>query len=195
MAASMVEALSLAGVPAIVIARDGHQRACNAAFEEGLAAQYTLSASRRIVRFHDRRLQAALDQVNVGEPSGGRSVPLSTLWNGYPAAAHVLPLHHKARDFFESDGVIIVLASSANASLPDADLLRLMFDLTPAEARLTRTLLEGVTISDAARRYKVAPATARRQLASVFAKTGSNRQVDLMRLLLGVGTPGDPTKT
>lgn len=190
-AGAMVDALAVAGVPAIVIGREGHQRACNAAFEQGLAAHYSTAPASRTVRFHDRRLQAAVDTVIAGA-AGGRSIPLAVPWNDYPAAAHVLPLHRGARDFFDSDGAIVVLASSANATLPDADLLRLMFDLTPTEARLTRSLLEGATITEAARRHRVTASTARRQLASIFAKTGANRQVDLLRLLSGLGGVQDP---
>lgn len=185
---AILDALSLAGIAAAVITRDGRHHRCNAEFEQAFASGATIAPVTRAMRFRDLRLQAAVDEVRAtGLLPGGRSVPLDLQWRGYPAAAHMIPLNRGARDFFGSDGVLIVLASAGNVSIPGADLLRLMFDLTPAEARLTRSLLEGLTISDAARRHRVTAATARRQLASVFAKTGINRQGDLVRTLTGLG--------
>jgi DNA-binding CsgD family transcriptional regulator len=185
---AVLDALSLAGVAAAVITRDGRHHACNAEFEHAFASGATIAPITRAMRFRDQRLQAAVEEVrSTGVLPGGRSIPLDLQWRGYPAAAHMIPLTRGARDYFGSDGVLIVLASAGNVSIPGADLLRLMFDLTPAEARLTRSLLEGLTITDAARRHGVTTATARRQLASVFAKTGINRQGDLVRTLTGLG--------
>jgi DNA-binding CsgD family transcriptional regulator len=84
----------------------------------------------------------------------------------------------------------MLLAETSNASVPGADLLRLLFDLTPAEARLTRLLVEGNTLAAAARQLKVTEGTARTHLRGVFAKTGVERQAGLVRLLLGLGAPG-----
>lgn len=57
------------------------------------------------------------------------------------------------------------------------------FNLTPAEARLCRTLADGLTLSDYREQWKVADSTARSQLSSVFGKTSTRRQSDLLRLI------------
>jgi DNA-binding CsgD family transcriptional regulator len=57
------------------------------------------------------------------------------------------------------------------------------FKLTPAESRLCRTLIDGLTLNDYARKWKLTISTARSQLSSVFNKTSMRRQSDLLRLI------------
>ena len=59
-----------------------------------------------------------------------------------------------------------------------------IYKLTGAEARLVRHLVSGLRINDAAERMQVRPETARAYLKQVFLKTGTNRQVDLVRVML-----------
>lgn len=62
--------------------------------------------------------------------------------------------------------------------------LRSLYGLTPAEARLTVQLLSGASLSGAARLLGVSRNTAHTQLSSVFAKTGTSGQNELIRRLL-----------
>ncbi|SJM92028.1 hypothetical protein CRENPOLYSF2_2500004 [Crenothrix polyspora] len=57
------------------------------------------------------------------------------------------------------------------------------FNLTPAEARLCRSFAEGLSLNDYCKKWKVATSTARSQLHSVFGKTSTHRQSDLLRLI------------
>jgi DNA-binding CsgD family transcriptional regulator len=79
------------------------------------------------------------------------------------------------------------MQADKNRVLPNADLLRLLFDLTLAEARIARLLLEGRTLNQAAAAAQIAYATARVHLRSIFAKTGVHRQAELVQLLNGYG--------
>jgi DNA-binding CsgD family transcriptional regulator len=63
-------------------------------------------------------------------------------------------------------------------------LLGELFRLTPGEARLALLLISGCSVEEAARRLSVKVTTARSVLRSIFTKTGTNRQADLIRLLL-----------
>jgi DNA-binding CsgD family transcriptional regulator len=62
--------------------------------------------------------------------------------------------------------------------------LERLFHLTPAEARLASFLANGVSVEDAAAQLGVTRNTVRTQLQAVFAKTRTNRQGDLIRLIL-----------
>lgn len=62
-------------------------------------------------------------------------------------------------------------------------LLQQIFGLTPAEARLTRLILEGRSPGDAAIQLHVSVSTIRTQLSAVLKKTGAQRQSDLVRRL------------
>ena len=57
------------------------------------------------------------------------------------------------------------------------------FNLTPAEARLCRAFADGLTLNDYCEKWTVATSTARSQLHSVFEKTSTHRQCDLLRLI------------
>jgi len=62
--------------------------------------------------------------------------------------------------------------------------LRSRFSLTSAESRLAVEILKGDGRAAAARRRGISDATAKTQLASIFDKTGTHRQAELIRLLL-----------
>ena len=57
------------------------------------------------------------------------------------------------------------------------------FDLSPAEDRIARALIGGLTLQHCARDFGVSQETVRKQLKGIFAKTGTSRQTDLLRLL------------
>jgi len=62
--------------------------------------------------------------------------------------------------------------------------LRDLFGLTKGEARLALLLVSGCSIGEAAHILEVKESTVRSVLRAIFAKTGTNRQADLVRLLL-----------
>jgi DNA-binding CsgD family transcriptional regulator len=73
--------------------------------------------------------------------------------------------------------MLIIPAASRPAAYP-----RVAF--TAAEARLARALLDGQTLADFSEQVGVSINTARKQLAALFAKTGTNRQATLVAWLL-----------
>lgn len=62
--------------------------------------------------------------------------------------------------------------------------LAAVYGLTRAEGRLAEALANGLSTSEAADAFGISPLTARTQLKSIFAKTGTSRQADLVRLML-----------
>lgn len=58
------------------------------------------------------------------------------------------------------------------------------FGLTTAEAGLAAEIVKGDGREAAARRRGISVATARSQLSSIFEKTGTHRQAELVHLLL-----------
>lgn len=59
-----------------------------------------------------------------------------------------------------------------------------LFALTPAEARLADALLHGKSLKEAAEEFGVRRNTVHSQLQKIFEKTGTNRQSELLRLIL-----------
>lgn len=55
--------------------------------------------------------------------------------------------------------------------------------LTDAEVSVAQTIFEGATLQDIAARFGIRDNTVRVQIASIFDKTQTNRQVDLAAML------------
>jgi DNA-binding CsgD family transcriptional regulator len=66
----------------------------------------------------------------------------------------------------------------------DADLLNAAFGLTHAECRVASLLADGMPLKSIAEMLGVQYDTVRKQLLSIYQKTATNRQPDLVRLLL-----------
>ncbi len=80
---------------------------------------------------------------------------------------------------------IFIHDSRQGGSLP-AELIKALYELTPSEIRLAEAILEGLTPGEAAASFGVSVNTTRSQLRSLFAKTDTQRQAELVRLLSGL---------
>ena len=69
---------------------------------------------------------------------------------------------------------------------PPASLLARTFSLTPSEAKLACIIARGAGPDTAATELNISRETARNQLKSIFAKTATHRQGELVALLLQV---------
>jgi DNA-binding CsgD family transcriptional regulator len=103
-----------------------------------------------------------------------------------PLQAWAAPLPRHPTNFLIqsslSDVMLVVIDPELSAA-PPMEALRALYQLTDAEARLTCGLLEGARLEDYAERAGISMNTARTHLKSVFAKTDTDRQAELIRLL------------
>ncbi|WP_460528959.1 helix-turn-helix transcriptional regulator [Chitinimonas naiadis] len=82
--------------------------------------------------------------------------------------------------------LVLLMAHDPNASeAQPLEVLAALYGLSPAECRLAALLLEGDTPAEAAERLQVQVSTVRTQLKSMFWKTGTHRQGELLKLLAG----------
>jgi len=182
---AMVESLDLIGAGAAIVNTSGRLRAANDRFRKQLRADMIELRSR--IHFTNSFLDAQFRSVLDGTTPVGKIASIGLRrQDERPIVIHMIPIVAKARDRLGSDGILMLVAESENVSIPDGDLLRLLFDLTPTEALLTRNIVEGATLADVAVARGVSEATVRTQLKSIFHKTGVSRQADLLRLLLGL---------
>lgn len=79
--------------------------------------------------------------------------------------------------------VLAILQDSAGPALPPARQLQQLYGLTPAEARLALGLLQDQSPADYAQQQGLSLATVRTQMRSLFSKTGTRRQAELLRQL------------
>ncbi len=78
---------------------------------------------------------------------------------------------------------IVILLALNEPPEPSASVLQKMFDLTAAEARLAIQMTSGRPLAEVAGVNGITTATARSQLSSIFAKTNTSRQPELVALL------------
>jgi DNA-binding CsgD family transcriptional regulator len=73
-----------------------------------------------------------------------------------------------------------IMPSVVANEVPQADFLETRFDLTPAQARLVVLLFAGASLRSCAMALGIKYETARSYLKSVFQKTGTHRQAELV---------------
>jgi DNA-binding CsgD family transcriptional regulator len=96
-------------------------------------------------------------------------------------------LENQTRRLLELIGdkpAMVVLISRVDRDRPiDASFVGVVLGLTPAEGRLAAALAKGDSLTTYALTAGIARNTARAQLASIFDKTGTSRQAELVALI------------
>jgi DNA-binding CsgD family transcriptional regulator len=99
-----------------------------------------------------------------------------------PLTMMVLPL--RTPQAAHRSGALMFVFDPAAVPELATDIVRRLFDLTLAEAELAVSLCGGLSPEEAALERGRAVSTVRTQIRSLFAKTGTHRQADLVGLLL-----------
>jgi DNA-binding CsgD family transcriptional regulator/PAS domain-containing protein len=145
-----------------VVARDP---AAQSALAAGIAGAVTLAA----------RLP--------GTDTGGLLLPRRAGRDPLRIGIWPLPPDSAAGPAAQDPRVLLTVTDPSDGVKPDIAAFAAMFRLTPAEADVAERLAEGMALSDMAEQRGVLMSTLRSQLAAVFAKTGTQRQAELVRLL------------
>jgi DNA-binding CsgD family transcriptional regulator len=101
-----------------------------------------------------------------------------------PVILHVLPIHGAARTPFLGARVILTLTPlERRRPGPNAAMLVRAFGLTPAEVRVASIIARGISPEQAAEELGVTRLTVSNQIKSIFGKTDTHRQSQLVALL------------
>jgi len=117
-----------------------------------------------------------------------RSFPVRDTGAETMMVAHVVPIRLSARDIFVRCAAVLVLTPVTLPQAPPVELVQSLFDLTPAEARVARSLASGKTVEDIATDGSISPNTVRTQVRGVLEKTGCKRQVEIVALLTAISS-------
>jgi DNA-binding CsgD family transcriptional regulator len=117
--------------------------------------------------------------LSVSRPSGRR-----------PFNLMVTPLLAAPAGALVPDAVVALFVSDPDAGrISEGEVLAKLYALTHSEAELVRLLALGLSLEEAAGKRGVSMNTARSHLKHAFAKTGTSRQGELVRLVItGVGS-------
>lgn len=145
------------------------------------------------VAFRAGRLVFAAQKLNAAVHSAlrnaarvaGRAAALPLRLGGTPAEVLVAPLHprHAANARWQVPLALVLVATPADEK-GVAWRMQQVYGLTPVESRIAALLAVGRTVEEIARARRVSEATLRTHLRSIFSKTGTRRQAELVHLAL-----------
>jgi DNA-binding CsgD family transcriptional regulator/PAS domain-containing protein len=162
------------------------------AMRDGLSIERgELRAAQAADTTHLRALVADAVRTSNGEGLGAGGV----LAIGRPSGrqrflALVCPVS-RHRTFFpgmETTAATVFVTDPEQSAVADEDTLRACFGLTAAEAKLTRLLAQGCALTEASAQLGLRRETTRSRVKTIFEKTNTHRQSELVRLVLN-GTP------
>ena len=185
-ARSMADTLGQVGLPAAIVRQNGRALATNDLFKL-LGKQISTGAFDIITIANassDVLLKRSLAELQSGDTiEQVRSIPIPAVSDRPALVAHLVPIKGAARDIFSRAFTIIVVTPLEAPMAPSEDVLNGLFDLTPAEVKVAQGIVCGSTIIEVALNLKLSRETVRSQIKSVFAKTGTGRQSELVGLL------------
>ena len=129
--------------------------------------------------------------TTVDIPRAGIVVPLKGS-SGHDLAAWVLPLDGGLRRDLGATfaaRVAVFLREIGDVSPLPAELFVRRYGITQAECRVLLLIVQGMTPQEAANALGVSLTTAKTHISRLFDKTGTQRQVDLVRLAMSAMAP------
>jgi DNA-binding CsgD family transcriptional regulator len=170
----------------------------NANGHQMLAEGSVLGVAGRKLTANDPRAENALFEVIVAAAKGdeavglrGIAVPLSR-GDTEHFVAHVLPLTSGARRRISTSyrAVAALFVHRATLGMPSPpEMIADAYRLTPTELRVLLAIVEIGGVPEVAEALGIAETTVKTHLSRVFAKTGTARQADLVKLVAGFSSP------
>ena len=187
---SPTAALNAMRLAAIALDRHGFVADVNAAADAVFDNDINIKEKRLFVRDLEARahLKTSLDNLTkpalkflIAEPIVVRRT------DKLPVIVRIWPFEGPAQQPAQELRAFLTLNAMGPRPGPPAAILTKTFRLTPSEAKLACIIARGASPQVAARELKISRDTARNQLKSVFAKTDTHRQSELVALLHQVG--------
>lgn len=104
--------------------------------------------------------------------------------NGAKLILYVTPVSKRIRCMESIAAILFISDASISNKTTSEAILRKLYNLTPAEVALAAALLDGLTLRQHAEERSVSFNTVRTQLRGLFNKTGTQRQPELVALLI-----------
>lgn len=185
---NVTNALAFIKRPAIALDRFGSVLDVNPVAEVILGSDDVNVVGQRLV-IRDKRAQSAfnafLDRLRTATDLDALAVaPIVIRREGkLPVVMRFLSVDGAARSPFLGARAILIFSGFDESEAEQIAMLRQAFQLTPSEARISLCLAAGKSLEEAAQEMAIAQETARSHLKSVFRKTGTHRQGELIALV------------
>jgi DNA-binding CsgD family transcriptional regulator/PAS domain-containing protein len=133
-----------------------------------------------------RLIAGATGRLDGIENCRGGAIHIAADSGGPPTTLVVGPLQPRAMTDDRSPAAFVLLSNPDSGTSRPAWMLRSLYDLSAAEASIAERLMKGETPEEAAAALNIKISTARWHLSSLFRKTDTRRQAELVRLLLSL---------
>lgn len=198
-AASFGDALDGLAAGMFLVDARGRLVHANAAGDALLAAADALRLRNGLITTADRaatdqlqRVFAAADQGDQAVGESGISVAIEG-GDGERYVAHVLPLTSGARRrtamSYKAVAALFVRRAALDGGPAVPEVIARTFGLTLSELRVLVAIVQVGGVAETAATLGIAEATVKTHLHRVFAKTGTSRQADLVKLVAGFASP------
>jgi len=188
--AAAQEALDRGGMATLVALRDGRlihaDRRAERLLREGDAVRCVdgrvVTPHRTATDRHSELIRGAVDAAaGAAETSGGPM--LIPRQDRLPLTILVAPFRLARNSPGAATQAAILFIRDPEASTPSVEAIQALFGATRAEAAVAAALAGGKSIDEFAASQRISLNTARTHLKSIFAKTGTRRQAQLVALL------------
>jgi DNA-binding CsgD family transcriptional regulator len=186
---SPTAALNAMRLPAIALDQHGFVADVNAAADAVFDHNIKIKDKRLFIRDPSARtlLKEAIDQLKDLPRLAHFEPVIVPRIDKLPVIVRIWPFDGPAHPPGQDVRALLTLNALGPKPGPPAAILAKTFRLTPSEAKLACIIARGAPPDIAARELKISRETARNQLKSVFAKTDTHRQSELVALLMQVG--------
>ncbi len=180
---AVLDAFDVSQTAAILLNRQAEVIRTNRTADRLLMGEVRISGER--LTAPDTAATAALDRALhrlLWAPSGASLMPAIPLprTGQMPILAYPLKLPSLSASAMAAAQAAVVLIDPSARGRPIETSLRAAFRLTPAAARLATLLASGDPLESICEQLGISKETGRNQLKSIFAKTGTNRQAELV---------------
>lgn len=187
-ARAISKTLEMIGQPALVMSEFGRVLATNALIEAMTHSVLWRTGDRIALKDSaaEKLLREAIETFHLPDAQPTRSFPLRDAQMNAVNVVHIVPIRRSARDVFVRCAAVMMLTPVGAPQAPDVELVQSLFDLTPSEARIARSLVIGKTLDEIATDSSTTRNTVRTHMRGVLQKTGCNRQAEVVALLSGI---------
>lgn len=197
-----IDTLDCLPISVLLVDRNAALLGANARGHKLLESQVGLTHRDGVVRATESRLTQQLHNAIAAAAQHART-PLDKSKKAFRGRVVVIPrrggsplsvvaesLQGQHPRLGEGDaGAVLFVSDPQEQTIADSDAIRMAFGLTPTEARVTALLASGLSLTEAAKVLNIGVGTARVHLKRIFSKTGTNRQAELVSLVLGTVSP------
>jgi pimeloyl-ACP methyl ester carboxylesterase/DNA-binding CsgD family transcriptional regulator len=173
----------------MVVDSEGQVLSCNRQLSQIVSEGKELSVNNNILSAGSSidtiRLRKVIRAVANNEEPEGKTIHMSSAEGSTPLSAMVLPFRSGLASNTNIKNKVVLLVAAPEIRIEiSTETLMSLYRLTGAEAKLVSSLVKDRSLNSIAEDFGVSKHTIRNQLKSVYDKTGTHRQAELVRQVI-----------